>query len=114
MQSCLADLGRANGHGLGNMEGDGGVVSDGFVVKFGALPLCEAYDERHRSRFTLTSVHVPQSSASGRPTRVCVQDLKNGCRECHLTCNSTLNFEPTFAVSDNTSYIVRSKFKCEL
>ena len=54
MQSCLADLGRANGHGLGNTEGDGGVVSDGFVVKFGALPLCEAYDERHRSKFTLT------------------------------------------------------------
>ena len=54
MQSCLADLGRANGNGLGNTEGDGGFFSDGFVVKFGAVPLCEAYNERHRKRLSLT------------------------------------------------------------
>ena len=40
-QSSLASPGRANGHGLGNMEGDGGVVSDGFVVQYEAIPLCE-------------------------------------------------------------------------
>ena len=48
-QSCLADLGRANGHGLGNVQGDGGVVSDGFVVQCGTIPLretCNIQDKR--------------------------------------------------------------------
>ena len=43
-QSSLADLGRANGHGLGNTKGDGGIVFDGFVVQCGTIPLRESYD----------------------------------------------------------------------
>ena len=40
-QSSLASPGRANGHGLGNMKGDGGVASDGFVVQCEAIFLCK-------------------------------------------------------------------------
>ena len=41
-QSSLASPGRANGHGLGNMEGDFGVFADGFVVQCEAIPFCES------------------------------------------------------------------------
>ena len=46
MQSGFASPGRTNGHSLGNMEGDGGVVSDGSVIQCGAISLCETYNTR--------------------------------------------------------------------
>ena len=49
-ESSLASPRGANGHGLGNMESDGGVVSDGFVVQCGAIPFCETYNSRQTCR----------------------------------------------------------------
>ena len=43
MHSCLADLRGANGHGLGNVQRDGGIVSEGFLVQIETVSLCEAY-----------------------------------------------------------------------
>ena len=58
-QRSLADLRGSNGHGLGNVEGDGGVVSDSFVVQSGAICLCETYSARYTNKLILkTQIHI--------------------------------------------------------